>query len=353
VIQGVAIFSIGKLTSHGPVPITLGPCGVPNTFESNQTASLQPGLSSLNFSIERSHTVPLYEEMANLFSSCQDTGNQVTCQGPLGDSFSWDIYESNSSYCWFGQEYCIQPGYSSAGSIVQCATISPEDLGTTRKSSLSITYISECSHINNTALERHNETVSSSGYTVFEWGPYSVYDSDPLYQNATLVVFDEEAWAEAYLVNTCTYPDSSGGWTPAPFLTARLNDSYININNHTGPSQLTLIANRLYRVDASLPNNDPFFRTENVTLSGNILYGPGRIVATMACREQMRPLVNSLPANQSENTIAIGLYEDLLVGLLSYIQQLPQDVAQLYWMDFFFYCNKTLLTASYFKLSQI
>ena len=123
------------LVFDGPVPITTGTCGYPNIAINVDDPN--------ELTLVSSHLVPLYGKAASRFTECDESNDKITCKKPVGANFSWNVAEV-ASKCWFGSAHC----FNGSRSIFQNATISLVDLGTTRRSPLELTLVSECSHIN-------------------------------------------------------------------------------------------------------------------------------------------------------------------------------------------------------------
>src|SRR6202035_3332554 len=114
--------------------------------------------------------------------------------------FSWDVIVGNNSYCWFGGQHCLT-GYGPT-TVLQYATIAPADLGTSRKSRLALTFVSECSNVNNNGFITTNATTylqnithgsknGSIGYELYNFGKTLAYAGlPPDLRNATFILFD-------------------------------------------------------------------------------------------------------------------------------------------------------------------
>jgi hypothetical protein len=318
VLQGVAIFSIGQLFSGDAVPLLEGQCGFPNVQNNFTLTDLPETFGDpqvRNSSAVLLHMAPLLERAARQFTtSCTDSGSSVTCLGldSRSSGFSWEVFESESRYCWFGDENCEI--FPKSKSILQRATITADDLGTThRDSKLAVTFISECSHINATTRFKTVPVLGQQTY-LYDFGTVNIPGFDTLVNfsfpgiqdeiNATFTVLDGERYSDDYKISTRRFSSSesdSVGWIPADFLLSSLNSSSF-IHQEPGPHALTLIANRLISVMAEYPNDDPFYLTEpNPTpLLRNVsVYVYGRYLATLACRDQVRLSIRA--TNQSSH----------------------------------------------------
>src|SRR5205814_431521 len=118
ILQIALIFSFGQLFSDGPVPISPGVCGYPMYFNAD---SVTNGTKNERLGTEISHTASLFERASQQFMQCSDLGGSISCPGPAGQTFSWEISESAPSYCWFGTKNC----YNGSRTITQSATIIP------------------------------------------------------------------------------------------------------------------------------------------------------------------------------------------------------------------------------------
>jgi hypothetical protein len=134
VAQIVTVVWPGIIIRSDPIPYSPGTCGYPR---------IDTGAG--NFSLYNAWVFSRYEQESIRYRECVDLGDHVTCPGPAGGTFSWEVIESEPGYCWFGQQYC----YNGSTTITQRATITPRDLGTLRKSPMSLTVMTECSHLNN------------------------------------------------------------------------------------------------------------------------------------------------------------------------------------------------------------
>jgi len=101
-IEILSLSLIGNLVLKGPVPISPGTCGQPI-----QPANLSALNPYSNSGIWNQHASNLLDRAASQFSDCTDNNNTISCQGPAGQTFSWDVVESEPDYCWFGSMYCF------------------------------------------------------------------------------------------------------------------------------------------------------------------------------------------------------------------------------------------------------
>ena len=257
----VSIFVIERLFSGLPVPMTLGLCGQPMLEPLNFTTAERWSY----FSVTKPHSSRVFQNMDVVFSGCTDDGSQMTCSGPINKPFSWDVFESNTSDCWFGKEHCG----NSSWTILQRATITTDDLGTARKSRLAVTYISECSHIDDTELYVTNATnikfmtnitAINESYYGYKLG-YTTTNPNP---NFTVQIWGSDAYAQSYSLRFWTYPmqgtnfSDTSEWIPVSFLTTRLNGSN-QLDDKEGSQTVTLVFNRLLGILSLHPNLDPFF----------------------------------------------------------------------------------------------
>ena len=319
-MYGVSIFTIGRIFSNSTFPMTVGICGKQTRPPaSNNGVQKWENLKLTKFNLE-SH-----------FSQCTDDGKRVTCFGPTGEQYSWDVFEK-ASYCWFGKQHCE----NNSRTILQRATITTENLGTTRKSRLAVTYVSECSHINDRGLIRTipkirwptNITAVNESFYGFDLGRSSTNN----YNNFTVLIWGSDAFSTSYSLRFWTYPfqganfnhPSLGEWAPVPFLRARLNESN-QLDNNTGTQTLTLVFNRLVGVKSAKRNNDPFFLTGGIVSldSSQTQYLWGKPAGLLACRDQMR--IHVRPTNHhpqeytSNDVVAVGRYEEVAQQFTSYL----------------------------------
>jgi hypothetical protein len=351
-VQVLATFGVKFLASDGPVPILEGPCGFP-IVNPNGTALAQ-NLSSF-FSIPLAqvlsdssttvaHALPLYERAANRFVDCVDGGTSITCPGPVdGQTFTWEVFESESSYCWFGSEHCYNS--PDARTILQRATITPASLGTTRQSRLAITYISECSNVDSSNLTTTG-SLDGLSYHLFNYGPYNwaaypqfrSFSQSSIFEpfiNATFIIYDDEQLSKTYWTNEAMYPligtnftfTNDTLWMPAEFLRSNLNSSSF-VDPKNGTQTLTVVVNRLSGVDASFSNGDPFYLTDSVPFMATTpVYESGEILATLACRDQIqvhvRPNTTNPPQYTSDDVVAIGRIDEVVRQLIAEGASLP------------------------------
>src|SRR5437762_10485498 len=125
-------------------------------------------------------------------------------------------------------------------------------MGTIRNSRMSITLLSECSHVNLTSFVRNGfdpNEVAPQNFTDYELGRSSPFQDIPLHENATFVIYDDEEWiiSSHYRLEYRDYKVVPGtdyvNWVPVPFLADNLNRSFL-IDNVTASSSLILILNR-------------------------------------------------------------------------------------------------------------
>ena len=353
-IQVLATVGVSFVASDGPVPILEGPCGFPIVYP-NSTVTGQNLSSFSSIPLSRllsdssaalAHALPLYERAANRFVDCIDGGANITCPGPIdGKTFTWEVFESDPSYCWFGSEHC--PNSPKARTILQRATITPESLGTTRQSRLAITYISECSNVDPSNLTTTG-SLEGVSYHLFNYGPlnwaaypqFRAYSQSPLLEpllNATFIVFDNEQYAKTYWTNEVMYPfpgtnftfSNDTAWMPAEFLQSNLNSSSF-VDPKNGTQTLTVVVNRLSGVDASFPNDDPFYITDSKPFSATApVYFSSEILAALACRDQIqvhvRPNTTNPQQYTSDDVIAIGRIDEVISQLVTYGKSLSDE----------------------------
>ena len=167
----------------------------------------------------------------------------------------YNQWESEGGYCWFGPENRLAS--PKARTILQRATVTVRDLGTTRRQSrLAVTFISECSHINAT---NRTKTKSVLGQTAYLYN-FGTQDPVPFQTignfsfaglqdeiNATFFVLGPKNYWNDYRVyakRVLTSEFDSGGWVPADFLLSHLNSSS-SVEEGGGPYALTLVGERL------------------------------------------------------------------------------------------------------------
>ena len=275
-IQLALIVLFGNFFLNDPIPYSLGLCGSPNTTYN----PIEP-----NMGVMQSHRFSIFQAASMQFENCIEIANIVTCPAPAGQTFSYRVLESAPDYCWFGPEYC----YNGSRTISLQTTIRPRDLGTLRHSPMSLTLMTECSHVNNTDFVKR---VSKSYHYDFGKVEAVAAGSD----NTSLVVFDLELEAELlnagyrpqYIQSVGTNEEDQiwNTWDPVPFL-AEKRDAPFLTENTTAPSSLTIIFNRLFAVTSFYRNDDPFFLTEP-NPNDNGYYLSGQIISTLACRDRYR-----------------------------------------------------------------
>ena len=293
VAQIVISFMLGRLVLNGPVPYSPGRCGyaTQNLVKGPLEAQL---LSSYYF-----HTALLYEQMASLFSSCVDGGDKITCPGPYGQNFSWEVMESEPGYCWFGETHC----YNNSKTLAQKATMVPADMGVVGKTRTTVTVTAECSHVNNTMFIGYGFDPSvNDNFTAYQFGTSNYLSISRLYYNDTLLIYDEDLrlFIPYYRPEYDIYNGVPGNdWIPAEFLLDGLDRPFI-IDNVTGPATLLLFFSRLYGIWSIFENNDPLFLTETTPVFNDspqyanlTVYAPGRNIATVACRDRFELQISS------------------------------------------------------------
>lgn len=332
ILQGGAVFGIGKLFSDTPVPITLGTCGMWNGSQLLDTSTtLDSGTLYEEASTRTMRSIPLVQKVSSLYSECVDNGKNITCRGPTDNLFSWEVIESDPSYCWFGDENCLHlPNFPT---ILQRATITPRDLGTTRKSQLAVTYISECSHVDMSDLMTEGED-SGLIYYLVEVGPSNLCSSPGPLDNCTAMIYNVESFSKAYSLVSFVYPwgdsySDTTSWDPMRFLRANLNGSNF-LDDSQGSQTLTLLVNRLWGVGSAQRNDDPFFLTATEP-DGSSVYPPGDIVGALACRDQTR--IHVRPDHLSEgytedDVVAIGRWQEIVPQFRSYLNSLDENTAE-------------------------
>jgi hypothetical protein len=330
-VRGASIIGTGKLFSDGPVPLAKGTCGVPQLPPRLNTTDLSHLAIQQQEDIR--HQLPLIQTAALRFNGCIDNGSNITCPGPIAP-FSWEVFE-NGSYCWFGSQNCLKG--SSPSTIMQRATITPKDLGTTRKSRLALTFVSECSHVDTTPFKTVNTSHAfengSSLFASYNFGPASTYSGfPPEMQNTSFIVFANDAVALSYKFQILSSlgPKYDSFWRPLPFLTAKLNTP-TNLDNINGTQQLTLLINRIVGTQSITANNDLFFLTEQTPDPINDFYRPVHNIAALACRDQLRihlrPTDNQPQGYTDDDVIAVGMYNDIADEFYSYIDRLDASLA--------------------------
>jgi hypothetical protein len=304
ILQIVSVIMLRYLFVAGPVPITAGKCGLPSA----------PEPSNGDAARFESHRLALVERLSTQFSECIDNGDHITCPGTAGQSFSWEIIESEPSYCWFGSQYC----FNGSRTITQRATITPSDLGTIRNSPLSFSATAECSHINSSEFIYHGfDATRNSAYYAYQFGAAGDIDID----NDTAIVYDLEQLIPVY-----SYPpryvqyleeSNQNIWLPSAFLKNNLELPFLT-DNVTAPSTLTLYFNSLFGTNSLVLNEDPLFHY--VTIDSDGRYSSDLPVAVLACRERFRLQIEPLPGLSplpNGRWVADGLSLDVLNVTLS------------------------------------
>ena len=263
----------------GPVPISPGTCGIPVIGDtSNNSQQISDTLGDFV-----RHRTTLIDRAAAQFDSCRDDGTRITCPGPAGQTFAWDVVESDPDHCWFGPEYCL----NNSRTISQRATFVPSDLGTIRQSPLSLTVMLECSHVNNTPfVQVQFDSQANLSFYAYKYG--TINTDFPMYPNDPFYVYFPERFDYAYRFGHQVFnldPDPLN-WTAPAFLTDNLNNPYLT-DNTTAPSTVHLLFNRIGSIASYFRNDDPFYLTvPDSDPSNSDLYASGRIVSTMVCRER-------------------------------------------------------------------
>jgi hypothetical protein len=330
-VQGASIIGTGKLFSDGPVPLTKGMCGVPQVPPHFNTTDLSHLAILQQEDVRRQ--LPLIQAAALRFDGCTDNGSNITCPGPIAP-FSWEVFE-DSSYCWFGDRNCLKG--SSPSTIMQRATITPKDLGTTRESRLALTFVSECSHVNTTSFITSNTTQAfsngSSLFVSYNFGPTAIYSGfPPEMRNTSFIVFADDAVSLSYKFESISWlgPKYDSIWRPVPFLTAKLNTPN-QLDKVNGTQQLTLLLNRLVGTQSITANNDLFFLTKETPDPINDFYRPAHTLAALACRDQLRihlrPTDDQPQGYTSDDIIAVGMYDDIAEAFYSYIDRFDAHLA--------------------------
>lgn len=210
-LQIYSIIWPGIILRADPVPYSPGTCGFPARV-------------SENISVSQSWMFSRYQQQVLHYEDCTDNGNNIGCQGPIGQTFSWDIFESKPGVCWFGEEFCFE----GSTTITQCATITPRDLGTLRDSSMSVIISLECSHLNNTEFIEQTD-----GISYYNLGNTTMGLDLP---NTTIIFFDIGKYhlRSNYRLNIFDY--NTGGlklWEPLDFLLKKLDSPYAMSNMST------------------------------------------------------------------------------------------------------------------------
>lgn len=299
IVQVLMTVTLGYLFLTDPIPYSPGTCGAPIVSVQNGSKTM-PVIGSFN-----SYRTALFSQASLQYMDCSDDGNTVTCPGPAGQSFSWQVQESYPSYCWFGPGYC----YGGSKTISLKATVTPKDLGTLRNSPMSLTIMLECSHVNSTEFIRRVK----DHYT-FEFGSPG-YPIDPESPNATIVIYDYELMKKGDIGYQLKYALStkqeSLSWIPPPFLKSR-SDSPFLTDKTTAESSVNMIFNQLFHVVSFYRNDDPFFLTTPIAHNG--FYPPGQAIGTLACRERYQLVV----AKDEGSWVETGTFHDIQKAWDSY-----------------------------------
>lgn len=314
-IQILLIVLFGRLFLNDPIPYSPGVCGAPISWDnSTDMSAIQGQLASHRFSE--------FEDASIQFLKCTEDANTVTCPVPAGQTFSFQVLESKPDYCWFGSQYC----YNGSRSISLQATIRPKDLGTLRNSPMSLTLMTECSHVNNTEFIRR---VKKQYY--YEFGELTDQKGLEL-GNISFFVFEHESVTDAgYRLGnirsiepwTNREAQKWSNWNPSPFLEKKRNSPFAT-DNTTASSSITLLFNRLFAVSSAYPNNDPFFLTERTPHDER--YFSGQQVATLACHDRYRLEIASRSA--TEGLIATGTLLDIERTWQSYSTRINSKIEQ-------------------------
>ena len=297
-LQVATIITLSFLFLSDPIPNTLGTCGSPR-YPPNNSTMLVPFI--------KSQFTRLFNQASMRYANCVDDGKSVTCPGPIGQTFSWQVVESEPSYCWFGPRYCFE----GSRTITQQATLVPRDMGTIRKSQMSMTVMVECSHLNTTEFVKVGyNSIGNFVYWVYRIGTTNDTVGFPETDNYTLLVKDSEiATNDNYRLTYKIFNVLDRlFWSPPDFLADNLSLPFLTDNN-TASSSLYLIFNRLFSVRTSVfPNKDPFFLTETEPKDGYYPYG--RRVGTLVCRDRLRLQIE--PEKSSDRPwIATGTFGDI------------------------------------------
>ena len=284
IIELLSLALVGNLVLKGPVPISSGTCGQP--IQPANLSGLNPQ-GYLNSGIWDQHALNLLDQAASQFLDCTDNNNTIGCPGPAGQTFSWDVVESEPDYCWFGSRYC----YNGSRTISQRATVVPSDLGTVRHSSMSLTMEFECSHVNNSEFAAIGwDPRMNSTFYAYKYGTSPMYSEYSYFDNVTYIAYPIDEWADTYDVGVARFNLVQDGWNPPVFLLDALDTPFIT-DNTTANSTLYLIFNRLFSVWSADRNNDPLFLTQ-ATPNSVGFYEPLRRVSTMACRDRFELKIN-------------------------------------------------------------
>lgn len=317
-IQGATVYLLGRLVVSGPVPMSFGICGFPKAFS---TADHSIGLSSnesQKFGKWDAKQAELYERASSRFLQCHDGGEIFTCPGPSNRNVSWEVFESEPSYCWFGEEHC----FNGSRTITQKATINPIDMGTIRRSRVSFTILEECSHVNASKLIKSGydaSAVTPQSYTDYLFGPCPPLDQG-VHQNATFIVYGDEqlTFSGHYRLDNRLFPTPQGSdfWSPASFLINTLNQSFL-LDNETSSSSLMLLFNRILTVNSAYRNDDPMFYTDRTIDNETSTYPPGRDASTVACRERLQVRIDpSKGSGLNETWVATGGWNEIIRSVM-------------------------------------
>jgi hypothetical protein len=257
-LEAVIVHYLGSFFDIRPIPALTGQCGYARRPDPNATILLGQYIASQKESLG---------EIATICQQCSghSEGDVVQCPGPGGQTFSWQVKEQPG--CWFGSNHCFQ----NSRSIMQdtCTRISPKDMSVARKSDLTVSFFSECSHLDTTPFITSNR---SGGYTDYQFGRspdlFSEALDPPLAPNTTLRTFNHglPATQAAYQVSTFSYPQPQHvDWLPSPFFLEQL-ESPDPLNKVIGPYELTLIIVERSFLTVGY-NSDPLFQTSNESLS--------------------------------------------------------------------------------------
>ena len=210
-------------------------------------------------------------------------GTRSFAQGRQGAHFSWEVFESEPGYCWFGQEFCV----NGSTTISQRATINTRDMGTLRDSPMDLTVTVECSHLNNSPF------LESSKNKLFLRLGSLTPDADADIENVTIILLDpsNDYFGSVYNIKYFSYNLPNMTWQAPEFLLKNLDSPFATGDNITASSTLTLILNIFHNVQARYPNDDPFLSTQH-TPNDLGLYDPRQPVASLVCRERIQLTLN-------------------------------------------------------------
>jgi hypothetical protein len=331
-LQGISILFIGSLFSHGPVPMTVGKCGLPSS--QSLADSKTQAEHAANDARLRVHRQKIFQDAATRFAQCTEGTNNMVCPGPVGQNFSWEIFESDPSYCWFGKEHCLND--SNARTILQRAMITPRDMATTRNSRVALSYITECSYLDNTDLMKAEIFDGNYSTWSYEYGQSEDFTQHPpTVEPNVIVVQDSENNTFQYSLELFSSPQTwnsrSLAWIPPAFLSDNLNrTSFLNgstsLEYQPFRGAVTLVFNAILGVYASIPYTDPFFSATLNTSTAD-LYAPNYVATTMVCRDHLqyhiRPKDNHYPeqytaddildiGNNSQMSFSTNIYSDAI-----------------------------------------